>query len=76
MGPQLIIGNRRFHVVRPPLLFSPVAVGISGCRNNNNTGQVNAALILVKLVWEYLNCLDMMPALHTDILQKIVELLR
>jgi hypothetical protein len=37
---------------------------------------VNAALILVKLVGEYLNCLSLIPSLSTDVLQKVVELLR
>lgn len=36
---------------------------------------VNAALILVKLVGEYLNCLSLIPSLSTDVLQKVVELL-
>lgn len=37
---------------------------------------MNAALILVKLVGEYLNCLSLIPSLSTDILSKMVELLR
>ena len=37
---------------------------------------VNSALMLIKMLKEYLQCLEQLPLLSTDILQKIVEILK
>jgi vacuolar protein sorting-associated protein 54 len=37
---------------------------------------VNSSLMLIKMLKEYLQCLEQLPLLSTDILQKIVEILK
>lgn len=71
---QLIIA----HITSPTTLTenAPTELSKEILLDGHKFVVVNSCLLLFKMVSEYLKCLELLPSLNTDIIQKIVEILQ